>query len=129
VLTAIQHFYETILIKIPQLRKDKFPISFPINRDQESIVGVVTRYRLHGLEIKSWRRRDFPHPTRLALGPTQLPAQWVPGLFPKCKVAREWFQPSTPIYCRDKEEVRAIPLLPIWPFMACSRVTFTFSVL
>jgi len=27
-------------------------------------------------------RRDFPHPSRLTLGSTQLPTQWVLGLFP-----------------------------------------------
>jgi hypothetical protein len=99
----------------------------PKTVSQDSIVGVATCYRLQGLEIKSWWGQDFPHPTRLALGPTQLPAWCVRGLFRKGKVAREWFWPSTPIYCQDKEKVRAIPLLPLWPFMACSRVNFTFT--
>jgi len=46
----------------------------------DSSVSTVTRYGLEGPQIESWWGRDFPHLSRPALGPTQSPVQWVPGL-------------------------------------------------
>jgi hypothetical protein len=54
---------------------------------RDSSVGIATRYGLDGPVIESWCRRDFPHPSRPALGPNQPPTQWVPGLFPGSKAA------------------------------------------
>ena len=48
---------------------------------RDSAVGIATRYGLDGPGIESQWQRDFPHPSRPALGPTQPPVQWVPGLF------------------------------------------------
>ena len=47
---------------------------------RDSSVGIATRYGQDGQVIESRWERDFPHPFRLALGPTQPPIQWVPGL-------------------------------------------------
>ena len=46
-----------------------------------SAVGIATGYGLDGPRIESRWERDFPHLSRPALGPTQPPVQWVPGLF------------------------------------------------
>ena len=47
---------------------------------RDSSVGIATRHGLDGLGIESRWGRDFLHPSRRALGPTQRPIQWVPGL-------------------------------------------------
>jgi hypothetical protein len=45
-----------------------------------SSVSKVTRYGLDGLGIESWWGQYFPHLSRPALGSTQPPIQWLPGL-------------------------------------------------
>jgi hypothetical protein len=40
------------------------------NRSKDTSVDIATRYGLDGPGIESRRARDFPHLSRLALGPT-----------------------------------------------------------
>jgi hypothetical protein len=47
---------------------------------QGIVVGVETDYGLDGLGIESQWGRYFPHLSRPAIGTTQPPVQWVPGL-------------------------------------------------
>ena len=56
---------------------------------QDSSVGIVTCYGLDGLGLNPSGGRDFPYLSRLALGPTQPPIQWIPGLS-QDKAARAW---------------------------------------
>jgi hypothetical protein len=50
------------------------------NSGPGSSVGIATGYGLDGPGIESRWGRDISHTCRPALGPTQSPVQWVPGL-------------------------------------------------
>jgi hypothetical protein len=71
---------------------------------QNSIVGIATRYGLDGLGIESRWERDFPHPSRPALGPTRPPIQWVPGLFPGVKLPGRGINRPPPSSAELKKE-------------------------
>ena len=57
-----------------------FLMLFVAYSGRDSSVGIATRYGLDGPGIESRWWRDFPYPSRPALGPTQPPVQWVRGL-------------------------------------------------
>jgi len=63
-----------------QVPLNKLRIIYLLGVGRDSSVGTVTCYWLDGLGIESRWGRDFLHPSRPALGATQPPIQWVPGL-------------------------------------------------
>ena len=66
----------------PQLLKEYsvLYVNLPFILGRHSSVCIATRYGLDGPGIESRWGREFPHPSRPALGPTQPPVQWVPRL-------------------------------------------------
>ena len=72
--------------------------------DGGSSASIATRYELEGPGVKSQWVRDFPHPYRPTLGPTQPPIR-VPGLYPGGKTAGAWRWPPTPSSAEVKERV------------------------
>ena len=99
---------------------------------RRSVVGIATGYGLDGPGIESRWWRDFPHLSRPALGPTQPPVQWVPGLSRGKERPGRNADPS-PLLVPWSWKSRAIRLLPIWAvrpvhsLSAFTRVTFTFT--
>jgi len=91
------------------------------------------RRSLHSCSLRAGRsgdqiqvRQDFPHASRPALGPNQLPLQWVLVLVPRDKAAGVWRSPSILIYRWGwRKSITVLPLT-LRAFMACYRVKFIF---
>jgi hypothetical protein len=90
------------------------------HRDRDSSVSIATHYGLDGHGIESQWGRDFPQPSRAALGPIQPPVQWVPYLFPGGKAAGAWRWPATPPSAEVKEREELYLHFPCgysWPVL------------
>ena len=89
---------------------------------RDSWVCIATRYGLDGPAIESWWTRDFPHPSRPALGP---PSFLYNGyrVFPGGKADGAWHWPPTTSSAEVNERVE----LHLWAFVACYRGNFTFT--
>jgi len=76
----------------------------------------VQGYGLEGPGIESRWGRDFPHPSRPAVGPTQPPIQWVPGIK---RPGRDFDHPP-PSSAEGKEKVELYLYSPSelsWPVL------------
>ena len=91
---------------------------------RDSSVGIATRYGLDGQGIESQWRRDFPHPSRPALRPTQPPVQWVPGLSRGVKRPGRRADAPPNLQYRSLKLGRAIPLPALRAVVACIGRTF-----
>lgn len=80
--------------------------------DQDSVVGIAARYGLYCPGIESRWEQDFPHLSRLAMRPTQLPVRWVPEV----KQPRRGINHPYPYITEIKERVELYLYLYLFLF-------------
>ena len=97
------------------------PICLAQGRD--SVVGIATGRSGDRLPLVG---RDFLHPSRPALGPTQPPVKWVPGLFPRGKAAGTWRWPPTPSSLEVNGRVQLYLYLPTGTWLPVLGLNFAF---
>ena len=90
-----------------------------------SSVGIATDYGLDGPGLNPSGDEIF-RLSRPALGPTQPPVKWVPGLSPGSSAARACRWPLTPFWCRGHGRVELYLYSPSWPHRACNGITLPF---
>jgi hypothetical protein len=84
--------------------------------DRDSAVGIAPRYWLDGPEIEPRWGRVFPYPSTLALGPNQIPINWIPGHFrgekrPGCGVDH---LPPSSAEVKNEKKYTSTPLLGLY---------------
>ena len=93
---------------------------------QDSSVGIATRYGLEGLGIESRGGSRFSSP--LQTGPGAYPASYTrgTGYFPRVKQPGSGVDHPPHLAPRLKKEY-SYTSAPLWAFVTCSRISFTFT--
>jgi len=78
-----------------------------------SSVGTSTDYGLDAPKSNAGGDEIF-HPSKPALGPTQLPVKWVQGFFRGIKCGRGVLLTTHPLLVPRSWKSRAIPLHTLW---------------
>ena len=102
-------------LNCPFYSLQNFTFPYRENMVRYSSVGIATRYGLDGPGIESRLGRDFPHPSRPALGTTQPPVQWVLGLLQRVKRPMRGADHPPPSKCRGHERVGLYLYTPSGP--------------
>ena len=105
-----RHDHVGILLDLESLVQEFFT-STSVSRGRDSSVGTVTCYGLDGPGVESRWGRDFPHPSRQALGPNQPPVQWVSVLSWGQSGRSMVLTPQPHLQCRGLKVGRALSTL------------------
>ena len=97
----------------------------------QSVERLATGWTDQGSNPVGWGGggRYFLHISRPALWPTQPPVQWVPDIYRGERSRGLGVDHPIPSSAVVKERVGLYLQSPVWTFVACLRMSFTFSYL
>jgi len=91
----------------------------------DSPVGIATDYELDFPGLNPGGDEIF-RLSRSALGPTQPPVKWVPGLSPGVKCGRGMLLTSHPLLVPRSWKSRAIPVTTLWALPGLNGITLRY---
>ena len=98
-----------------------------LSMGRDSSVGIATRYGLDGPGIESRWGARFSSPVQTGPGAHPTSCKMGSGSFPGVKRPGRGADHPPPSKCRGWRKSRAVHLLPLWAFVACSKENFIFT--